>query len=42
MVKGVDQIADNKPTIIKRTVDITSQQVKIVQFQYVLAFDIKK
>jgi len=42
MVKGIDQIADNKPTIIKKTVDITSQKVRIVQFKYILAFNIKK
>ena len=42
MVKGVAQIGDNKPTIIKKTVDIKSQEVKIVRFDYVLAFNIKQ
>jgi len=42
MVKGLSQIEDNKPTTIKKTVDIKSQQVKIVRFDYVLAFNIKQ
>jgi hypothetical protein len=42
MVKGIDQIIDNNPTIIKKTVDIKSQEVKLVRFNYILAFNMKK